>query len=405
MYVLNLAGEEHTVTATITGEGNLQSISVTFTVISGPNTGDTGTASTNASGQASFTYTGDGGVGEDQIQACFNVGEETVCSNVVAKEWTKEIISLTPRLAQNELNTDHTVTATIQDLKGTPVPDVQVTFLVKDGPNAGDNGTDTTNANGEATFTYTGDGGVGTDAIRACFTNAASQEVCTDYGETYDNDAIKKWGVTCPAIKPNPAELPNAEINEPYSQQFTGFGGVSPYTFNLTSGSLPSELILSPSGLLSGTLTESGTFNFIITATDNNDCPGFREYTLLVCPAITITPDSGTLPGGFVGEYYSQTITTSIENVTYELTGSLPPGLEGREGSYIIEGTPTEVGTWDFTITASTDLGCTASKDYTIEISDVPNSIPTLTDWGLIFLSLAITAFSIRFIKRRKTVE
>jgi len=278
-YALNLVGEDHTVTATITPlpvEGTL----VTFTVISGPNTGDTGTGTTNASGQATFSYTGDGGVGTDEIQACFDDTGGTVCSNVVEKEWTEETISLTPLLAQNELDTEHTVTATIQDLKGNPIPGVLVTFTVRDGPNEGDNGTDTTDVNGEATFTYTGDGGEGTDAIRACFTNAAGQEVCTDYGDTFDNDAFKEWGDPCPAIKPNPATLPNPVVGVTYSQTITAFGGEAPYTFEVTDGSLPPGLDLNPTtGVLSGTPTQAGAFDFEITATDTNECPGTRAYT------------------------------------------------------------------------------------------------------------------------------
>jgi hypothetical protein len=44
---------------------------VTFTVISGPNQGETGTAVTNASGQATFTWVSDSGAGTDVVQASF----------------------------------------------------------------------------------------------------------------------------------------------------------------------------------------------------------------------------------------------------------------------------------------------------------------------------------------------
>jgi hypothetical protein len=278
---LNLVGEDHTVTATISpapGDGT----TVTFTVISGPNQGDNGTGTTSA-GVATWTYTGDGGVGTDEIQACFQERAATVCSNVVQKEWTEEIISLSPLLAQNELNTQHTFTATIQDLKGNPIVGVTVNFSVKQGPNQGLTGTGTTNGSGLTTFTYTGTV-EGTDIIRACFTNAAGQEVCTDYGDdTFDNDAFKQWGDPCPAIMPNPPTLPNAVVGGSYSQTITAFGGAGPYTFQVTQGSLPPGLTLNPTtGLLSGTPTQAGPFDFEITATDTNECPGTRPYTLTV---------------------------------------------------------------------------------------------------------------------------
>ena len=64
----------------------------------------------------------------------------------------------------------HTVTAHAESTGGTPVPGATVVFTILSGPNAGLTGTDTTDSNGEATFTYT-DGGplgtIGTDKIRA----------------------------------------------------------------------------------------------------------------------------------------------------------------------------------------------------------------------------------------------
>jgi hypothetical protein len=92
----NMVGEDHTVTATLTDLlGDPQSgILVTFNVISGPNTGVSGVCSVNSdctsdeNGEVSFTYTGPGGIGVDEIQACFiNEAGEEVCSEPVTKEW------------------------------------------------------------------------------------------------------------------------------------------------------------------------------------------------------------------------------------------------------------------------------------------------------------------------------
>jgi hypothetical protein len=67
----------------------------------------------------------------------------------------------------NFVNTDHSVTATAQSASGAPVPGVTITFQVLSGPNAGKSGAGNTNSNGQTTFTYHDDGGVGTDVIRA----------------------------------------------------------------------------------------------------------------------------------------------------------------------------------------------------------------------------------------------
>lgn len=65
----NILGNAHTVTATVTSN-SLASVGalVSFAVTGGPHLGQTGTATTDASGQGSFTYTGNT-VGTDTIRA------------------------------------------------------------------------------------------------------------------------------------------------------------------------------------------------------------------------------------------------------------------------------------------------------------------------------------------------
>jgi hypothetical protein len=108
-------------------------------------------------------------------------------------------ITLDPPSATNVVGSDHTVTATV-------VIDGQadVEFNVTDGPNAGDTGSDSTDGNGEATFTYTGDGGAGTDTIEACVVDFP--ELCTT--------ATKTWVVE-PTPTPTPTPTPLAATATP----------------------------------------------------------------------------------------------------------------------------------------------------------------------------------------------
>lgn len=83
-------------------------------------------------------------------------------------------ITLAPGTATNPVGTDHTVTATVVEGEPgstTPVVGTEVTFEVLSGPHAGTTGTGTTDADGEATFTYTGTA-PGTDTIQARFTDS-----------------------------------------------------------------------------------------------------------------------------------------------------------------------------------------------------------------------------------------
>jgi hypothetical protein len=90
----NPTGTSHTVTATVTtnvpSPGTpVAGTTVTFTVVSGPNAGTTGTATTDSSGVATFTYLGSGGVGTDFIQATFvDSNGKTETSNTAQKTWT-----------------------------------------------------------------------------------------------------------------------------------------------------------------------------------------------------------------------------------------------------------------------------------------------------------------------------
>jgi Calx-beta domain/Bacterial Ig-like domain (group 1) len=85
----NSVGSGHTVTATVKENGvPIVGTTVTFTVVSGPHAGTTGTAVTDGSGTAQFTYTGTA-AGTDTIEASYvDSAGTTRKSNQVAKTWT-----------------------------------------------------------------------------------------------------------------------------------------------------------------------------------------------------------------------------------------------------------------------------------------------------------------------------
>ena len=102
-------------------------------------------------------------------------------------------LTLTPTTSTNKVGTQHCVTATVTDASGKPVPNVSVVFSVSGANSAG--GTFTTDANGQATFCYTGTH-VGTDLIHAfADTNGNGTE---DAGEPF-GDATKIWTPGTPA--------------------------------------------------------------------------------------------------------------------------------------------------------------------------------------------------------------
>lgn len=87
--------------------------------------------------------------------------------------------------------------------------------------------------------------------------------------------------INCPSITIDPPVLPAATLGAPYSQTITQTGGIGPVVFTV-SGSLPAGMVLSDTGLLSGTPTQQGNFSFTVTATDANQCANSRNYNLTV---------------------------------------------------------------------------------------------------------------------------
>jgi len=63
--------------------------------------------------------------------------------------------------------------------------------------------------------------------------------------------------------------LPSGQVNSAYTATMAASGGTAPYSWLLSSGSLPAGLTLSGSGQISGTATASGTFSFTVKVTDS----------------------------------------------------------------------------------------------------------------------------------------
>ena len=90
--------------------------------------------------------------------------------------------------------------------------------------------------------------------------------------------------------------LPNAKLGLPYSQALAAAGGAPPYTWAVAAGALPAGLTLNASsGLVNGTPTASGTFQFTARATDSASASATKAFALTVdipTPSCAITPQN-----------------------------------------------------------------------------------------------------------------
>lgn len=87
----------------------------------------------------------------------------------------------------------------------------------------------------------------------------------------------------CPVITFSPLELPTGTVGFLYTQIIVPSGGLSPYLFSITTGSLPPGLTLNSStGMISGTPTTLGSFSFTLNAVDQLTCAKNKDYTIKV---------------------------------------------------------------------------------------------------------------------------
>ena len=152
------------------------------------------------------------------------------------------------------------------------------------------------------------------------------------------------------------SSLASGTDGKAYSQSLVASGGTSPYTWSVTSGSLPAGLTLSSGGVIAGTPTASGTSTFTVSLSDSGSPVQTKSATLSITvagPTLTIT--SSTLAAATVSTAYTQTLSASggTSPYTWSITsGSLPAGLTLSAGG-VITGTPTAAGTYKITITVT----------------------------------------------------
>jgi hypothetical protein len=112
-----------------------------------------------------------------------------------------------------------------------------------------------------------------------------------------------------------PPVLSNAYVNTPYSVNFSATGTQGPITFAM-EGTLPAGLTLTPTGVLSGTPVQTGTFPLTLRSTGDDGCFHRTPLTLEVqgqlCAA-NVTPLVEITLGGFrqnlVTRRWQQTVT------------------------------------------------------------------------------------------------
>lgn len=111
----------------------------------------------------------------------------------------------------------------------------------------------------------------------------------TDSNSNTGSQAYSGVTIGAATLAVSPPSLPGAPLNVPFSASLTASGGIAPYTFSLSSGSLPAGLSLGSGGGLSGTPTEVGSFTFTVKVTDaasDTATVTYSQFVVTTAPAV-----------------------------------------------------------------------------------------------------------------------
>lgn len=171
----------------------------------------------------------------------------------------------------------------------------------------------------------------------------------------------------------------NGTVGNLYTAALNGSGGTGPYVYAITG--LPPGLSLNTTnGIISGTPLSAGSFDLTGRVTDVNGAVATTTYTLVIAPPPALTISTTTLPDGTTGTLYNASLTVAGGLLPYAFSisaGALPDGLTiSNVGS--ISGTPTKVGTFNFTVSAADRQPVSVTKALSIVIR-APLAISTAT--------------------------
>lgn len=142
-----------------------------------------------------------------------------------------------------------------------------------------------------------------------------------------------------PVITTTQQDVPNGLINMPYGTYFSVSGGTGPYTFSVTSGSLPPGLAFSAtnSGQLTGTPTTANTYNFTVQVKDSLNATATASFQIIISSAPSGAHNSylngkyACLLRGYTDSNGSQWATLSAVNANG--SGSITAGVFDYNGS------------------------------------------------------------------------
>jgi len=139
-------------------------------------------------------------------------------------------------------------------------------------------------------------------------------EGVANYGYGIHIDDVRIFDPTPPLGMSDPEQLPDAYIERFYSHALTPVGGAGPtYTFALAGGALPTGMVLSADGVISGTVATVQSAQFTVQVSDAEASTATATFRLDVeQPPVNLFAEDfehyGNLPAGWTQEYVENSL-------------------------------------------------------------------------------------------------
>jgi uncharacterized repeat protein (TIGR01451 family) len=179
--------------------------------------------------------------------------------------------------------------------------------------------------------------------------------------------------VSCGTLTFAPATLPNGTRGAAYSQQLSVSPGNSA-TFSLLIGSLPPGFTLNSAGLLSGTTSQAGTYNFTVKALAGS-CQGTKAYSLMISSSLAAL----ALRGDYDGDGKSDPTLWSAQTGIWHISKSST--LEASNQAWGTAGDVTLLGDYDGD--GLSDLAVFRPREGTFYVKRSSDGSFLVKQWGL----------------------
>src|SRR5436309_3567323 len=132
--------------------------------------------------------------------------------------------------------------------------------------------------------------------------------VSNSSGSVTSSAAVLTVSTSIPPLELTTSQLPGGTVGSSYSTTLSASGGTPPYSWSVSSGTLPTGLSLSSSGALSGTPTVAGSFPFTVAVKDAASASASASLSINV---VTAAPPTVSISNPASGATLSGTTTVS----------------------------------------------------------------------------------------------